>query len=52
MKINNKQKDLLIINKEFSLTVNQINKENRKIVPVDPKKPTKISVVKGLIPWA
>ena len=31
-KINNKQKDLLVINKEFSLTVNQINKENRKIV--------------------
>ena len=31
-KINDTDKDLFIINKEFDLSINQINKENRKIV--------------------
>ena len=31
-KINDKDKELFVINKEFSLSVSQINKENRKIV--------------------
>tara|TARA_Y100001970_G_scaffold124890_1_gene154630 strand:+ start:18554 stop:20422 length:1869 start_codon:yes stop_codon:yes gene_type:complete len=31
-KINEKDKDLFVINKEFDLSINQINKENRKIV--------------------
>ena len=31
-KINESDKDLFIINKEFDLSINQINKENRKIV--------------------
>ena len=31
-KINEKDKELFVINKEFDLSINQINKENRKIV--------------------